>query len=179
MRVPTYGTVVSVAAAIGVLAFVGFLVIQAPPLSPPPTRAAAAPDRPRENDADDIERWLRENPERPAARYWLLLGNLRHAEGRAAEAERAWREALRRYEQAVTRTDLRQAEIAWYNLACCRARLGDRAGAIDALRRAVEAGWGDPRATREDTDFESLRGDPAFEEILRTMPERPRVINAG
>jgi dienelactone hydrolase len=55
--------------------------------------------------------------------------------------------------------------IAWYNLACARARTGHGDEAVAALRRAVELGI--PAATHpaEDPDLASLRGRPDFEAL--------------
>jgi hypothetical protein len=45
-----------------------------------------------------------------------------------------------------------------YNLACNEALRGDRATAMDWLRRAVEAGYPRPGWFLKDPDLESLRG---------------------
>lgn len=57
--------------------------------------------------------------------------------------------------------------LAWYNLACARARLGQKKKALDALERAVAAGWTDLDHLRTDPDLEPLRGDPRFRELSR------------
>lgn len=49
-----------------------------------------------------------------------------------------------------------------YNAACSYALAGDRANAITTLRTAIDAGWDDFDKIAEDSDFDQLRGDPAF-----------------
>jgi len=50
----------------------------------------------------------------------------------------------------------------WYNLAGLEEWHGDRAAAIEAMRRAVEAGFDDFRFADEDDDLGGLRRDPAY-----------------
>jgi mannose-6-phosphate isomerase-like protein (cupin superfamily) len=53
-----------------------------------------------------------------------------------------------------------------YNLACCESLAGRRAEAIDHLRQAIE-GWEDFRAyAKGDTDFEAIRDEPGFKELV-------------
>ena len=53
-----------------------------------------------------------------------------------------------------------------YNLACTAARQIDPKKALDYLAQAVKHGFEDARGMAEDPDLQSLRGDPAFEELL-------------
>lgn len=53
-----------------------------------------------------------------------------------------------------------------YNLACCEALAGRREDAIDHLRVAFERRPSLRELAREDTDFTSLRGEPAFRELV-------------
>ncbi len=53
-----------------------------------------------------------------------------------------------------------------YNLACCESLAGRNQQALEHLRAAVEREPDIRRLAREDGDFESLRGDPAFEELI-------------
>jgi tetratricopeptide (TPR) repeat protein len=63
---------------------------------------------------------------------------------------------------ADTPTDL-------YNVACGYALLGRKDAAIGWLERAVAAGFTDGRLLRTDSDLESLRGDPRFEALAKTL----------
>ena len=68
----------------------------------------------------------------------------------------------------------RQLELGWgapnaaYNLACARARAGQREEALDALETAFELGFSTPAALLTDPDLASLRGEPR----LRALAER-------
>ena len=53
-----------------------------------------------------------------------------------------------------------------YNLACTAARQIDPKKALDYLAQTVKHGFEDARGMAEDPDLQSLRGDPAFEELL-------------
>ncbi len=57
--------------------------------------------------------------------------------------------------------------VAHYNLACVRARRGNRRGALGSLRRAVELGFNALDAMNADPDLDSIRGEPDYQEILR------------
>lgn len=54
-----------------------------------------------------------------------------------------------------------------YARAAIAARLGDRSSAIRLLQQAVAAGFNDWERLHVDIDFDSLRGDPEFCELLR------------
>jgi hypothetical protein len=52
-----------------------------------------------------------------------------------------------------------------YNYACALARLGDQKGAIDHLKLALRLDGELAAHARDDEDFKSLRGSPAFEQL--------------
>jgi hypothetical protein len=52
-----------------------------------------------------------------------------------------------------------------YNAACVFAALGRRADALEALRKAWEAGYKDAEWTRRDPDLAILHDDPEFEKL--------------
>ena len=56
--------------------------------------------------------------------------------------------------------------VYWYNLACVQARLGGRRQALDALERAVAAGFSDRSGMAVDEDLASLREEPRFRALL-------------
>lgn len=57
----------------------------------------------------------------------------------------------------------------WYNLACAEARAGSKRRALDALERAVGAGFADRAHLEADDDLAPLRADERFREIVETM----------
>jgi tetratricopeptide (TPR) repeat protein len=54
----------------------------------------------------------------------------------------------------------------FYNLACCESLAGRRVEALEHLRQAIELSERSRAYAKEDPDFEPLRGDPAFEELV-------------
>jgi tetratricopeptide (TPR) repeat protein len=58
-----------------------------------------------------------------------------------------------------------------YNAACTLANLGRRTEALDALRKAWEAGYRDAQWTRRDPDLAVLHGDPEFEKLYPAAKE--------
>ncbi len=106
-----------------------------------------------------LEKHLKEVPEDARAR--VLLGGNYAALGRQEDA-------LRELKLAVTlRAD--EASIL-YNAACVYCLLKRKPEALDALRKAWEAGSKDAIWARRDPDLSMLHGDPEFE---RLYPEKP------
>ena len=87
------------------------------------------------------------------------------AEGRFAEAVAAQREAI-----AIVPGE----DQLIYGLARLHARAGDAAGAVAALRQAIEidARWRGLAASQ--ADFDTIRGNAEFQELLTTNPGGPR-----
>ena len=54
----------------------------------------------------------------------------------------------------------------WYNLACCESLAGRPGEAIEHLRRAVGMSERLRQLARGDSDFDSIRGEPGFSELL-------------
>ena len=101
-----------------------------------------------------LERHLKQAPEDARAR--ILLG------GNYAELGRT-DDALRELNLAVT---LRANEASiLYNAACVYCLLKKKPEAMDALRKAWEAGSKDAVWTRRDPDLTLLHGDPEFERL--------------
>jgi len=106
-----------------------------------------------------LENHLKQVPEDARAR--VLLGANYARLSREADA-------LRELQMAVT---LRADESSiLYNAACTYCRLNRKVEALDALRKAWDAGSRDPVWTRRDPDLLLLHGDPEFE---RLYPEKP------
>jgi serine/threonine protein kinase/Tfp pilus assembly protein PilF len=101
-----------------------------------------------------LENHLREVPEDARAR--ILLGGMYAHEQRIEDAIRETNLAM------VLRPN--EATVL-YNAACNFSNLDRRADAIDALRKAWEAGFRDADWTRRDPDLASLHGDPEFERL--------------
>ena len=81
-----------------------------------------------------------------------------------------------RNEEAVRETNLAMTlrpneATVLYNAACCFASLNRRADALDALRKAWEAGYKDAEWTRRDPDLTSLHDDPEFEKLYPKAKE--------
>ena len=57
--------------------------------------------------------------------------------------------------------------LAHYNLACSYALMKRPDLSITTLRQAIELGYRDFRYIREDHDFDSIRQDPRFRQLLR------------
>lgn len=60
-----------------------------------------------------------------------------------------------------------EAPQNWYNLACSQSLLGEVDSALQSLKRAVDIGFDDWALIRKDEDLRALRGNPAFEALLR------------
>jgi tetratricopeptide (TPR) repeat protein len=106
-----------------------------------------------------FENHLKQVPEDPRAR--ILLGADYAEMGRTEDA-------LREANLAIT---LRANEASiLYNAACLYCLLKKKREALDALRKAWEAGFKDAVWARRDTDLTLLHGDPEFE---RMYPEHP------
>jgi quercetin dioxygenase-like cupin family protein len=56
--------------------------------------------------------------------------------------------------------------LALYNLACCEARLGENDEALEHLAQAIAGEPGFASFSRGDDDFESLRGDARYQELV-------------
>jgi len=63
--------------------------------------------------------------------------------------------------------------VYWYNLACVQARLGGRRQALDALERAVAAGYSDRAAMAADLDLASLREEERFKVLVGSPVPTP------
>ncbi|MDQ2670190.1 MAG: tetratricopeptide repeat protein, partial [Gemmatimonadota bacterium] len=91
----------------------------------------------------------------------MIYGQLGWAQlhlGRNAEAARSYERA---FELGIP-PGRGTRGIAWYNLACAYARLGERDSAFAALEQAVAEGMNDRAAFERDEDLAPLRSDPRF-----------------
>ena len=77
-----------------------------------------------------------------------------------------------RYEEAADRgRELVEANPGYanplYNLACCESLAGRPADAVGHLRQAIELYAPLREYARNDSDFDPIRGEPAFQELVR------------
>ena len=106
-----------------------------------------------------IEDHLKRAPEDARSRIHLAIGYGRH----------------NRIDEAVRETNLaillrpNDANVL-YNAACAFCIINRKPEALDALRKAWDAGFKDPNWARRDPDLNLLHGDPEFE---RLYPETP------
>ena len=69
----------------------------------------------------------------------------------------------------------RAAELSWfpqrayYDLARAYAMLGEKDKALDALGKAVAAGFADRRWMGQDSELDGLRSDPRFKAIAKRI----------
>lgn len=56
----------------------------------------------------------------------------------------------------------------WYNLACCESLAGRSGEALEHLRRAVGSSEQLRQLARGDSDFDPIRGEPGFSELLES-----------
>jgi glyoxylase-like metal-dependent hydrolase (beta-lactamase superfamily II) len=103
---------------------------------------------------------LPESIQRQAPELWDSVRPLYDA-GKYAEAAEKGRELLE------VRPD--QAYL-FYNVACCESLAGQTAEALDHLERAIDMWEGCRGMANGDTDFNAIRDEPAFGELMR----RPR-----
>ena len=59
-----------------------------------------------------------------------------------------------------------QYPVAFYNLACCESLAGRPADAIGHLRHAIESSERLRELAKDDSDFDPIRDEPAFEELV-------------
>ena len=60
----------------------------------------------------------------------------------------------------------------WYNVACAYAVIGDVEPALDALGKALRRGSGNREWIAHDPDFDNLRADPRFQQLLDATPSK-------
>jgi hypothetical protein len=91
----------------------------------------------------------------PGAEAWAAVHPLYEA-GRYAEAADRGREVL----EAVPHPRV------FYNVACCESLAGRTDDAIEHLRQAIEGWEGCRELAKQEPDFDPIRDEPAFEELV-------------
>ncbi|MEO6223741.1 MAG: protein kinase, partial [Vicinamibacterales bacterium] len=108
----------------------------------------------RQRRTQALEAQLRQVPEDVRAR---IMVSIDYADaGRIDDAMREVNLAM------VLRPD--EASVL-YNAACAFCKMNKKAEALDALRKAWQAGFGDPDWARRDPDLALLHGDPEFDRL--------------
>jgi tetratricopeptide (TPR) repeat protein len=87
---------------------------------------------------------------------WIPLGPLYEA-GEYAEAADRGRELIKAHPEYP---------LLFYNVACCESLAGRTADAIEHLRLAIERADRFRALAAEDSDFDPIRDDPAFKELV-------------
>jgi tetratricopeptide (TPR) repeat protein len=81
-----------------------------------------------------------------------------------------------RYERAAASFEVAVAikpdnPIVWYNLACARARAGDKNEAVEALRQSIDHGFRNLEQIESDSDLDSIRARDDYREVVRALRE--------
>jgi hypothetical protein len=123
----------------------------ADPSFPPPTRSGYESRR---------HRWvgLPASIEREAPELWDPARPLYEA-GRYAEAAALGRELIEAHPEQG---------FLYYNTACCESLAGRPAEAVELLRRVIGMRGGAREMAKQDSDFDPIRDDPAFRELVET-----------
>jgi hypothetical protein len=119
----------------------------ADPSFPPPTESGYDHRRHEWVELpDSIQRYELWEPVRPL-----------YEAGKYAEAADRGRELLEAHPTAG---------YLYYNVACCESLAGRTTDAVEHLRQAIDGWEGCREMAKQDSDFDPVRGDPAFEELV-------------
>jgi len=121
----------------------------ADPTFPPPTESGYDSRRhPWVGLPDTMRRYAPElwDPVRPV-----------YEEGRYADAAEMGRELIQTHPEQV---------FLYYNVACCESLAGRPAEAVELLGRAIEMWDGCRDMAKDDSDFDAIRDEPAFRELV-------------
>lgn len=119
------------------------------------------------------ERAILERPEDPWA--WYAAGWSRRLLDRHEDAIPAFGRAASLFEAEAAADAAGLPADSFYNLACCRAMMGEADAALAALDRAAALGWANRDWAARDPDLESLREDARFKAFLDRLPRLMRV----
>lgn len=88
-------------------------------------------------------------------------------------------EALPHHRRAVRITNPALRIDALYNTACALALTGDKAGALDHLTKARDAGFVDITQLNADADLNSIRNEPGFKAIADSIDDDKHPLHRG
>jgi hypothetical protein len=103
-----------------------------------------------------------------APELWWDSADPLYKAGKYAEAAEVGRKLIE------TRPD---QPYLFYNLACCESLAGQTSDAMEHLGRAIDMWEGCRNMARGDTDFDPIREEPAFEELMAVRRERTAVAS--
>lgn len=107
-----------------------------------------------------LEKWVEEHPQ--AGVGWMQLGLVRHS-------QKKWDSALEAHLKAAEFRPLQPTAL--YNAACVYSIRAETEKALDALRRAVTAGFSDREQFFTDGDLAHVRSDTRFHAVLPPLLE--------
>ena len=136
---------------------------QAPALAVQPLEESGQPERAERFARVAVERARLHVERHPDDGRALYMGAI--ALQRLGELERALEWGRRAAETAPP-----EDVSTHYNLGCFYARVGDRDKALERLEQCVSLAGGFREWIAHDRDWDSLRGDPRFEELLTRLP---------
>jgi tetratricopeptide (TPR) repeat protein len=100
---------------------------------------------------------LPESIQRFAPELWWDAARHLYEAGRYAEAADRGRELI----------DARADQpYLYYNVACCESLAGRTGEAVEHLRQAIEMWEGCRGMAKDDSDFDPIRGEPAFQDLI-------------
>ncbi len=96
------------------------------------------------------------NPVNGEYRAWL---------GDAAYSAKDFSKSIEAYKKQIE-LGYGRTDIAAYNIACCYALSGDKKNALSWLERSFKLGYSNFANTKQDSDLQSLHGDPIYEKLV-------------
>jgi len=109
---------------------------------------------------------FREYYQRRDAEATAFYGQKQYAKAAAIHEELRANPALARMEDANTHV--------LYNLACEYSLAGEKERAVNTLREAVAGGSVSAQTIRQDSDFDPMRNDPAYQKLLADLDAKER-----